>query len=64
MTIPLRTVVCQLVVLKDAVKWLQFEISLVATDVLVGTCGEEIMEERERVPGGRVVFSAVRPLTG
>ena len=41
-----------------------FEISLVAADVLVGTCGEETMEERERVPGGRVVFSAVRPLTG
>ena len=29
MTIPFRTVVCQVAVLKDALKWLQFEISLV-----------------------------------
>ena len=64
MVIPLRTVVSQIVVLKYAVKWLQFEISLVARDVLVRTCREETMEERERVPGGRAVFSVARLLTG
>ena len=35
-TIPLRTVVCQLVVFKDSVKWLQFEISLAGSYRCVG----------------------------
>ena len=29
-------------------------------DEKLGTCGEETMEERERVPGGRASFSAAR----